>query len=109
VKFVVDAQLPPGLARALREVGCDAHPVREIGLREANDSEIWNYAIQQEAAIITKDEDFAERCLYNRDQPVIAWLRVGNTSNKALLRWFMPLWPKIMRRIELGDRLIEVS
>jgi len=34
--------------------------------------------------------DFAERCLYNRDQPVIVWLRVGNTSNKALLRWFMP-------------------
>ena len=109
MKFIVDAQLPPGLARALREVGCDAHPVREIGLREANDSEIWNYAIQQEAAIITKDEDFAERCLYNRDQSVIVWLRVGNTSNKALLRWFMPLWPKIMRRIVLGDRLIEVS
>ena len=64
MKFIVDAQLPPGLARALREVGCDAHPVREIGLREANDYEIWNYAIQQEAAIITKDEDFAERCLY---------------------------------------------
>jgi len=109
VKFIVDAQLPPGLARALREVGCDAHPVREIGLREANDSEIWNHAIQQEAAIITKDEDFAERCLYNRDQLVIVGLRVGNTSNKALLRWFMPPWPKIMRRIELGDRLIEVS
>jgi hypothetical protein len=25
------------------------------------------------------------------------------------LRWFVPLWPEIMRRIELGDRLIEVS
>jgi hypothetical protein len=61
------------------------------------------------AAIITKDEDFAERCLYSRDQPVIVWLRIGNTSNQALLRWFVPLWPEIMRRIELGDRLIEVS
>jgi predicted nuclease of predicted toxin-antitoxin system len=32
-------------------------------LREANDAEIWRYAVQQQAAIITKDEDFAERCL----------------------------------------------
>src|SRR5271165_1371717 len=74
-----------------------------------NDAEIWRYAVQQQAAIITKDEDFAERCLYSRDQPVIVWLRIGNTSNQALLRWFVPLWPEIMRRIELGDRLIEVS
>ena len=83
--------------------------MREIGLRDANDAEIWRYAVQQQAAIITKDEDFAERCFYNRDQPVIVWLRIGNTSNQALLGWFVLLWPAIMRRIELGDRLIEVS
>jgi len=69
-------------------------PCGEIGLREANDAEIWRYAVQQQAAIITKDEDFAERCLYSRDQPVIVWLRIGNTSNQALLRWFVPLWPE---------------
>jgi predicted nuclease of predicted toxin-antitoxin system len=51
VKFVVDAQLPPALARLLREVGCDAFAVREIGLREASDAEIWRYAVQQQAAI----------------------------------------------------------
>jgi predicted nuclease of predicted toxin-antitoxin system len=95
--------------RLLREASCDAFAVREIGLREASDAEIWRYAVQQQAAIITKDEDFAERCLYSRDQPVIVWLRIGNTSNQALLSWFVPLWPEIIRRIELGDHLIEVS
>jgi len=50
VKFVVDAQLPPALARLLRESGCDAFAVREIGLREANDGEIWRYVVQQQAA-----------------------------------------------------------
>jgi hypothetical protein len=29
--------------------------------------------------------------------------------NQALLTGFMPLSPEITRRIELGDRLIEVS
>ena len=47
MKFVVDAQLPPALARLLREAGCDAFAVREIGLREASDAEIWRYAVQQ--------------------------------------------------------------
>jgi predicted nuclease of predicted toxin-antitoxin system len=74
--------------------------VREIGLREANDVEIWRYAVQQQAAIITKDEDFAERCLYSRDQPVIVWLRIGNTSNQALLRWYVP--PVLIRRLRSG-------
>ena len=52
MKFVVDAQLPPALARLLREAGCDAFAVREIGPREASDAEIWRYAVQQQAAII---------------------------------------------------------
>jgi predicted nuclease of predicted toxin-antitoxin system len=109
VTFVVDAQLPPALARVLRDSSCDAVAVREIGLRDAMDSDIWHYAIQRQAAIITKDEDFAERCLYSQNQPVIVWLRIGNTSNQALLNWLIPLWAEIIRRIELGDRLIEVS
>lgn len=109
MKFIVDAQLPPALARALRDHGIDASAVREIGLREADDPGIWNYAIENGAAVISKDEDFAERCLTSPSAPiVIIWLRIGNTSNRNLLAWLMPLWPEIARRIEAGDRLIEV-
>jgi len=109
VRFIVDAQLPPALVQVLRDSGCDAVAVREIGLRDATDAEIWNYALQQETAIITKDEDFPQRCLHSQNQPVIVWLRIGNTSNQALVNWLMPLWPAIIRRIQAGDRLIEVS
>ena len=42
MKFIIDAQLPPSLAAALRQLGCEAVAVREIGLREAKDSAIWN-------------------------------------------------------------------
>ena len=28
-------------------------------------------------------------------------------NSPSPLRWFVPLWPKIMRRIGLGDRLID--
>jgi predicted nuclease of predicted toxin-antitoxin system len=77
--------LPPALARVLRDTGCDVLRCGKIGLRDATDSEIWHYAIQRGAAIITKDDDFAERCLHSQNQPVIVWLRIGNTSNRAFL------------------------
>jgi len=44
VKFLVDAQLPPALARWFAEAGCEAQAAREIGLREADDGAIWRHA-----------------------------------------------------------------
>ena len=108
MKFVIDAQLPPVLANALREAGHDAQAVRELGLREAEDSDIWDYALSHQAAILTKDQDFAERLMSSRSAPVIVWLRIGNTSNRVLISWLLSLWPEVISRIESGDNLIEV-
>ena len=40
--------------------------------------------------------------------PVIVWLRIGNTSRRALFEWFEPLLPQIEALISQGDRLIEI-
>ena len=61
MKFLVDAQLPPALPHWLREAGHEAQAVREVGLREADDSDIWRQASATGAIIVTKDEDFASR------------------------------------------------
>jgi predicted nuclease of predicted toxin-antitoxin system len=108
VKFIVDAQLPPSLAGALRHAGYDAAAVREIGLHQAKDAVIWDYALKNDGVILTKDEDFAERCGRSQGSPVVVWLRIGNATNPVLLRWLMPVLPAIISRIESGDRLIEV-
>ena len=108
MKFIVDAQLPPSPAAALRQAGCDAVAVREIGLREAKDAAIWNYALQNNGVILTKDEDFAERCMARDHAPSVIWLRIGNATNPELLNWFMPLWPSVLARLQAGDRFIEV-
>jgi predicted nuclease of predicted toxin-antitoxin system len=66
------------------------------------------YALQHDGAIVTKDEDFAERCLTAEQAPVVIWLRLGNATNPDLLNWLLPLWPAVLLRIEAGDKLIEV-
>lgn len=108
MRFVIDAQLPPALARLLATLGHEAEHVADVGLRDAEDSPIWRYALRHQAVIITKDEDFPHRLSQSRTAPVIVWLRTGNTSHKALLQWFEPLLPQIVQLIQQGDRLIEV-
>ena len=61
MKWLVDAQLPPALARMLSSAGHDARHVADLGLRHADDSPIWKRALQENAIVITKDEDFARR------------------------------------------------
>lgn len=79
-----------------------------MGLRHAKDSPIWDYAMENQAIIITKDEDFVDRFRRQANAPVIVWLRLGNASKRVLLAWFLPVLPIVVQRIETGDRLIEV-
>ena len=108
VKFLLDAQLPPALAKWLQEIGHDAQPVREIGLRDADDNAIWNHAEAKGLVLLTKDEDFALRVQQTKAGPVIVWLRVGNSSNRALREWLKPRLPGIVQLVAQGGRMVEV-
>ena len=55
----IDAQLSPDLAPWLKKsFGLDAKAVREVGLREADDREIYESARAENAVVMTKDSDF---------------------------------------------------
>ncbi len=86
----------------------DAIAVRDLGLREAKDNAIWRFAVKNHAAIITKDEDFAQRCQVSREAPVIIWLRIGNATNPGLLAWLLPRWPLVEACLQKGEKLIEL-
>lgn len=108
MRFLIDAQLPPALALLLVGHGHTAEHVASLGLRDADDSQIWAYAVAHQSIIITKDEDFPHRMRQSQASPVIVWLRIGNTSRRALFEWFEPLLPQIEALISQGDRLIEI-
>jgi len=108
VRFLIDAQLSPKLAQTLVEWGYEAQHLEDVGLRHAKDGDIWNYAVSNQAVIVSKDEDFVDRFRRRGNGPAIVWLRIGNSSNRALLTWFLPLLPAIVQSIHAGDKLIEV-
>lgn len=107
MRFLVDAQLPPGLAHRLKDAGHTAEHVNEIGLGAASDDVVWAYACLSEAALITKDEDFVARSRLAGAAPVI-WIRFGNTTNKALWNAFEPALAEIEEAVSKGERLIEL-
>lgn len=92
----------------LRREGHDAAAVRDVGLREASDREIWAHCVQTGQVIVSKDDDFARRVRDTTTGPSVVWLRVGNSSKRALEAWFLPLLPAIVEQLTAGERLIEV-
>jgi predicted nuclease of predicted toxin-antitoxin system len=105
--FLVDAQLPPLLAEALRQAGCEAVHVIDLGLQAATDEQIWDEAISHSAVLITKDRDFALRRAATNDGPAILWVRVGNTSNRKLIELVLRALPTIIAAIERDEAVIE--
>jgi predicted nuclease of predicted toxin-antitoxin system len=71
LKFIVDAQLPPALARYLNSQGVDAIHVLDVQMMEASDSIIWDLALRDSLVIISKDEDFQIRASVSAESPKI--------------------------------------
>lgn len=109
MRFLVDAQLPPALARWLADKGHEATHVGSLGLQTASDATIWDYALASSSAIITKDEDFAQRKALIDGGPLVIWIRLPNTRRRDLLVWFEAVPPDVLTALARGDTLIEVT
>jgi predicted nuclease of predicted toxin-antitoxin system len=109
LRFLVDAQLPPRLAAALRDAGHEAEHVFDIGLVAAPDIEIWRYAERIGATIITKDSDFVAIRLRATTGPAVIWLRLGNVTNKTLESALLLHLPEVVLAVEAGEVLVEIA
>lgn len=108
VRFLIDAQLPPGLARRLTARGYAADHVNRIGLGNTSDGAIWQYAARTHATLVTKDDDFVALAVQEPTGPQVVWIRIGNISNDALWRALDPLLDEIVQSLNAGERIVEV-
>jgi predicted nuclease of predicted toxin-antitoxin system len=58
----------------------DSTHVREVELKEAEDSAVWEYAKQQNFMIVLKDADFHQRSFVFGFPPKVVWIRLGNCT-----------------------------
>lgn len=105
--FLVDAQLPPSLAEALRLAGCQSVHVADLGLLAATDGQIGDEAISRSAVLVTKDRDFPQDRAAMKEGPAILWVRVGNTGNRKLIEQLLRALPAIIDAFERDEAVIE--
>jgi len=106
----LDAQLSPRLARWLAETfNLTALSVRDAGLRDAEDVEIFSAAKKAADVVITKDSDFVELLERHGPPPKIIWLTCGNTSDAALRKILTANFQEALRLLDSGDELVEIG
>ena len=108
MRLLIDAQLPPRLARRLRELGHEAVHVGEIGLAAATDKIVWDVAAERRAVLVTKDQDFAVARAISADGPAIVRIRLGNTTNDVLIARVVGSLDAVEAAIRRGEVIVEL-
>ena len=80
MKLLFDQNLSHKLVHQLSDLFPDSSHVREIGLKEADDPSVWDYAKQQGFMIVSKDSDFHQRSFVFGCPPKVVWTRLGNCT-----------------------------
>ena len=77
MKVLLDQGLPRSAAKLLRDAGIDAVHTGECGLATSTDTEILDYARQQNRAVVTLDADFHTLLvLHHAVAPSVVRLRI---------------------------------
>jgi predicted nuclease of predicted toxin-antitoxin system len=86
LKLLFDQNLSHRLVSALHDVFPEAEHVRNVGLKAAADTLVWNYAKSNGFMIVSKDADFHQRSLVHGHPPKVIWIRLGNCSTARIVR-----------------------
>lgn len=106
----VDAQLSPAIAFWIENnFDIQSAALRDLGLHDAEDLEIFNAAKKADAIVLTKDRDFVSLLERFDSPPKIIWLTCGNTSNANLKMILSKTLQDAIDLLEQGEKIIEIS
>ena len=81
--------------------------MRDLGLGESSDTEVWNYASRHGYVLVSKDEDFLHHAIRSAGGELL-WVRIGNCRRDDLLQAFEEAWQALAERLSEGDRILEL-
>jgi predicted nuclease of predicted toxin-antitoxin system len=107
MKFLVDTQLPPRLARHLSSKGHDSiHTTFFPEGQFLKDDEIIEIAKNENRIIISKDSDFIDNYLLKGSPPKVMLLEFGNIGNKELITIFNQYLSIVIETFDEGNDMV---
>jgi len=107
----IDAQLSPALAAWVNRTYDDlqARSVRSLGLRDAEDAEIFRAAREAEVVVMSKDSDLLHLLDEHGPPPRIIWVTAGNTSNRRMREILSQVLPDAVEMLWEGEPMVEIG
>ena len=86
MRLLFDQNLSFRLCGLLSDLFPASTQVRLLGLDQASDREIWDYARANGYTIVSQDADYADMCALHGSPPKVVWLRCGNQATFVVER-----------------------
>lgn len=82
--LLLDQNLSPRLINRVIDLYPNILHTDIVGLRNAPDRDVWEYARRYDYIVVSKDADFSELLLLFGIPPKIVWIRRGNCSTSEI-------------------------
>lgn len=82
--LLLDQNLSYRIAKIIEAVFPGTKHLSDLHLENYRDTEIWEYARDNNYCIVTFDSDFIDISTLKGFPPKIIWLRIGNTSTENI-------------------------
>ena len=86
MSLLFDQNISPRIVKHLASVFPEAKHVRDVGLQDASDTFIFDFAKKNNFSIVTFDSDFVDLNIVRGLPPKIIWLRTGNLTTKSVAK-----------------------
>lgn len=107
LRFLVDMNLSPRIVTDLRQQGWDILRVSQVLPMDAEDSEILEFARQQNRVIITQDLDFSSLlALDGYEKPSLITFRLSVPDPETITRKLLELLPDIEEELLEGCAVV---
>lgn len=85
IRFHLDENVDPDIARALRRHGIDVTTTVEVGLRTSDDETQWAFVQQERRMMVTHDDDFLVMANRSTEHCGVAYCRPRTRSMGELI------------------------
>ena len=84
MKLLLDENLSDRIVQGIADLFPGSAHIKSVGLMQAEDSAVWDWAKLHEFTIVSEDTDFHQRAVVFGHPPKFIWLRVGNCPTSLI-------------------------